>query len=120
MQWKPDKTRPLCPQICEHICVKIVSGELKPNEKLMSVREMALQTGVNPNTVQRSFEMLDREGLIYSVPASGWYVSDNVEASHTTLKEIILTKTKNFFEEMSALGLSNDQIKQYIKEWENE
>lgn len=117
MQWKPDKDRPLCPQIYEHICVKIVSGELKPDQKLMSVREMALQTGVNPNTVQRSFEMLYREGIIYSIPASGWYVANDVSAARRTLKQITDGKVKRFFEEMSALGFNAEQIKNYIKEW---
>jgi DNA-binding transcriptional regulator YhcF (GntR family) len=117
MQWKPDKDRPLCPQIYEHICVKIVSGELQPNQKLMSVREMALQTGVNPNTVQRSFEMLYRDGIIYSIPASGWYVSDDTTSAKQTLKCITDNKVKMFFEEMSALGLDTEEIKNYIKEW---
>ena len=120
MQWTPDKDRPLCPQICEHICLKIVSGELLPDQKLMSVREMALQTGVNPNTVQRSFEMLDREGLLYSVPASGWYVSSDTSLAQKTLEEIIYNKTKSYFSEMSALGLDFLSVKNYIREWENE
>ena len=54
MIWSLDKNRPLCPQICEQICVSIANGTFLPGSRLMSVREMAISAGVNPNTVQRA------------------------------------------------------------------
>ena len=120
MKLVPDKNRPLCPQICEHICSLIVSGKLIPDQKLMSVREMAISTGVNPNTIQRSFEMLYNDGLLYSVPGSGWYVSNDISKAKEKLNKTIFEKTKKYFGEMKALGLNPEEIKNYIKEWENE
>ena len=49
MTWTLDKNRPLCPQICEQVCVRIATGEFLPNSRILSVREMAIAAGVNPN-----------------------------------------------------------------------
>ncbi|MBR3988889.1 MAG: GntR family transcriptional regulator [Clostridia bacterium] len=117
MSWKLDKTRPICPQICEQICVKIAAGEFKPNERLMSVREVAVTAGVNPNTVQKSFEQLDQKGIIYSVRGSGWYVSAQTETAENEVDELIRSKTSDYFGQMNALGMDNSEIKRYVKEW---
>lgn len=117
MSWKLDKTRPICPQICEQICVKIASGEFEPNERLMSVREVAVTAGVNPNTVQKSFEQLDAKGIIYSVRGSGWYVSTQTETAKDEVSELIRSKTADYFGQMNALGMESEQIKKYVEEW---
>ncbi len=117
MSWQLDKNRPICPQICEQICVKIAKGEFAPNERLMSVREVALNAGVNPNTVQKAFEQLDAKGLIYSVRGSGWFVSENISDAKLALEELIKSKTAAYFEEMQLLGFSVSETKDYIKEW---
>ncbi len=121
MSWMLDKTRPICPQICEQICVKIAAGEFNPNERLMSVREVAVVAGVNPNTVQKSFEQLDQKGIIYSVRGSGWYVSADTQTAENEVNELIRSKTSDYFGQMNALGMDNSEIKRYVKEWnENE
>ncbi|MBQ2688204.1 MAG: GntR family transcriptional regulator [Clostridia bacterium] len=117
MSWKLDKTRPICPQMCEQICVKIASGEFEPNQRLMSVREVAVAAGVNPNTVQKSFEQLEAKGIIYSVRGSGWYVSAQTETAKDAVEKLIKSKTADFFGQMNALGLDDGQIKNYVKEW---
>ncbi len=117
MDWKPDKTRPLCPQICEHLCLLIAVGKLTPHERIWSVRETALSIGVNPNTVQRSYEMLQARGLIYSVPASGWYVSEDVAAAEEMLHRTVQQKTETYLAEMAALGQDIAAVKKLIEEW---
>ena len=117
MNWKPDKNRPLCPQICERICLMITLGEYKPQERILSVREMAVKVGVNPNTVQRSFEMLENQGIIYSVRGSGWYVGEDISLAENTINRIINEKTSAFFEEMKALGKDSNAVKKIIEEW---
>ena len=116
MVWKLDRNRPICPQICEQLSVMIASGEIKANERLMSVREVALEAGVNPNTVQKAFEQLETKGLIYSVRGSGWFV-DTEGSAKDTVEKIIFDKTSEYFEEMKRIGLTTEQIKNYIKEW---
>ena len=116
MSWKLDKNRPVCPQITEQICVKIASGEFVAGEKLPSVREVALEAGVNPNTVQKSFEQLEQSGVIYSVRGSGNFVSNNISIAKQSAVEIITQKTASYIEEMRRLGLDNAQILKYIEE----
>ncbi len=115
MGWHLDKNRPICPQICEQISVEIANGKLLPNEKLLSVREVAVSAGVNPNTVQKAFEELERMGLIYSVRSSGWYVGNATEVAKATVEEMKAAKAKTFIEAMQSLGLTTEQAIEYIK-----
>ena len=117
MSWKLDKNRPICPQITEQICVKIANGELGAGEKLPSVRDVALAAGVNPNTVQKSFEQLEQNGIIYSVRGSGCFVTDDVSVAKETIKKLTEEKTRNYFGEMKLLGFSDEEIKNYVEEW---
>ena len=117
MEWSLNKERPLCPQICEQICVGIARGEFAPGERLLSVREVAVYAGVNPNTVQRAFETLEREGVLYSVRGSGWFVAEDTTVAKAELERIIAEKTAKFFNEMQALGLEPEAVRFYVKEW---
>lgn len=117
MAWKLDKNRAICPQICEIICVNIANGSYGPNERIPSVREIAVEAGVNPNTVQKALTVLTEQGLIYPMRGSGMYVNDNNEKAVQLVDELRHTKTAEFFDEMSVLGLSDEQLKEYVKEW---
>jgi DNA-binding transcriptional regulator YhcF (GntR family) len=116
MNWTLDKSRPICPQICELICVAVANGEFSSGEKLLSVREIALLAGVNPNTVQKSFEELERRGVIHSVRCSGWYVNENTGAATDELKSLRMKMTEDYIKDMSKLGCNLDEIIKYINE----
>ena len=120
MAWNLDKKRPLCPQICEHLCILIASGSLKPGDRLMSVRDVALSASVTPNTVQKSFEQLEQKGIIFSKRGSGWYVSDNAAIAKEVLSDLIRSKTLSYIGDMRSLGISDDEIINYVKEYSNE
>ena len=117
MEWKLDRTRPVSPQICERIYVGIASGEIAPGEKLMSVRDVALAAGVNPNTVQKSFEELERSGAVYSVRGSGWYASENTDAAKAMLDRIVSSKIAAFVCEMKSLGVDGGKVREYMEEY---
>ena len=117
MDWRLDKKRPICPQICEKLCVLIASGELNAGDRLMSVRDVALHAGVTPNTVQKSFEQLEQQGVIFSKRGSGWFVSENTEIANEVLNSLIRSKTINYLNDMQALGLDKKEIIQIIKEF---
>ncbi len=117
MDWTLNKKQPLCPQIYEQICVGIAKGEFQPGERLMSVREVAGAAGVNPNTVQKAFENLEQDGILYSVRGSGWFAGEDTEKALEVLQKIIAEKTAAYFNEMDALGLAPEAVKQYVKEW---
>lgn len=117
MDWSIDKSRAICPQICEQLCMRIAKGELKPGTRLISVRELAVQAGVNPNTVQRSFEVMEGQGIVHSVRGSGWFVAEDILKAQETLSRIINEKTAEYFEIMKTLGMSTENIKKYVEEW---
>ena len=118
MNVRLDKSRPVGPQICEGVCVAVVRGEFTPGQRLPSVRDMALELGVNPNTVQRAFEQLESQGVLRSERGAGWFVSDNTAAAHDLRQTKAQEKISAFFWEMAGLGLSPEEIKNLVKEWE--
>ena len=117
MDWFIDRNRPICPQICEQRCLRIATGTFAPHEKLLSVRDIAVAAGVNPNTVQRSFEELDRKGILYSVRGSGWFVGEDISLAKAILDELLSQKTADYFATMQQLGMDAAAVKEYVKEW---
>ena len=69
-----DSNRPIYLQICDSICERILAGVLKPEERILSVRELGAELGVNPNTVARSYEKLTDEGVIQTRRGLGYFV----------------------------------------------
>ena len=116
MDWKLDKKRPLCPQICEQLCVMIAKGRFNAGERLMSVRDVAVDAGVTPNTVQKSFEQLEQKGVIYSIRGSGWYVSENTQVAREALYDLVRSKTEAYLSDMRSLGLNKKEILSQIGE----
>ena len=80
MDWKLNKSLPLIPQISERLCLAVACGEFKPNQRVLSVREVAVIAGANPNTVQHAFENLESKGVLYSVRGSGWFVCEDISS----------------------------------------
>lgn len=120
MDWRLDKKRPICPQICEKLCVLVASGRLNAGDRLMSVRDVAMNAGVTPNTVQKSFEQLENQGVIYSRRGAGWYVSDSAEVANQVLNDLVHTKTVQYLNDMESLGLGKREIIDIIKEFRYE
>ena len=79
MAWNLDSDRPIYAQILERIQRQIVSGEYAPGTKIPSVRELAAQAGVNPNTMQKALSELERSGLVVTMRTSGRVVTEDME-----------------------------------------
>lgn len=77
-----------------------------PGEKLPSVRELAAEAGINPNTVQRAFSELEREGLIYTQRATGKYVTENADEIKSARQALAKTQVAEFLSNMQSLGYS--------------
>ena len=80
-------------QICDAICEQILSGTLRPDERIPSVREYGAEIGVNPNTVMRSYEKLTNEGIIYNRRGIGYFISPDA------LQTVLEAQRKEFMEE---------------------
>lgn len=81
--------RPIYEQIVDKISELILNGVLKPDEKMPSVRNLAMELSINPNTIQRAYGELERRGFLYSVKGKGNFVSDNKELLEIRQIEII-------------------------------
>lgn len=120
MKWIIDKNRPICPQICEQICVAIASKKLLSREKVYSVRELALKLGVNPNTVQKSYDILEEKGIIFSVRGSGWFVNEDTTIANEVVKKVVEAKVLSFLQEMEQLGFDEEMVKKYLEDRKGE
>ena len=117
---KLDKARPICPQIEEQLCIMIARGDYKPGERIMSVRDMAVEASVNPNTVQKAFEGLEAKGLLTSVRGSGGFLGENPEKATEIVNDLIKNVTGEYLKRMRELGLDTDKIIELIRSDANE
>ena len=81
--------RPIYIQLVDGFRNQILSGVLQPGEKLPSVRELAMQLSINPNTIQRAYRQLEAAGWIATVPGKGCFVSDLPEAAAEGQKQLL-------------------------------
>lgn len=116
MTWELGSGRPIYAQLMEQIQQKILSGEYKPGDKLKSVRDLATEASVNPNTMQKALEKLEEKGLVYSQRTSGRYISENRELFAQMREEIALEQTEEFLKKMYQLGIDTEEIIRIIQE----
>ncbi|AMW99000.1 MULTISPECIES: GntR family transcriptional regulator [Rummeliibacillus] len=110
-------SKPIYIQIADHLSSQIVRGEIKPGEKLPSVREMAIVSGVNPNTVQRTYSEMERMGIVETKRGQGTFVIQNeeiVDSLKTQLQREIIDR---FVQSMRGLGLSEEDITEGLKQY---
>ena len=108
-------SRPIYEQIKDGLRRMVVSGALAPDEKLPSVRALATQLSINPNTIQRSYNELEAEGLIYSVPGTGSFVSPDRSADLRRRLELT-EKFREIAAELRYLGVGQEELLALIKE----
>ena len=117
MAWTFDEKSPIYLQIAYRVKLKIASKELSMGQQLLPVREFAQEAGVNPNTVQRAFQELEKEGLVYSARTSGRFVAEDEKLIDQKRHEIAQSLMKNFVTEMAAIGFSSAEIKAIITDY---
>ena len=106
---------PIFIQVVESMKLQIMSGKLHPGDKISSVRELALELGVNPNTIQRAFNELERDGFIRTERAVGRYVADNTKLIEDYKKQEIKKKMDHFLQQMNMLGMNEEDIIAYLQ-----
>lgn len=112
-------------QIADRICDEILAGNLVPEARIASVREYAATLEVNANTVMRSYEYLDRLGVIFNRRGIGFFVTPTAPALIRSLRRETFLKgeTQYFFQQFQLLGISPEELtemyKQYIKDNES-
>lgn len=110
MAWDLNSDRPIYAQILEKLQVRIVCGTYKPGEWLPSVRDLAAEANVNPNTMQRAFTELERSGLVTTQRNMGRVVTQDVQLIETAKHRMAVTQMNSFFVNMRQLGYSDNEI----------
>ena len=108
-------SRPIYEQIRDGLRKLIVTGALGADEKLPSVRALAAQLAINPNTIQRAYNELEGEGYIYSVPGKGSFAAANAAADSAHRAEL-LVQVRELLSELRYLGVSQQELLELVKE----
>ena len=116
MPWNLDSSRPIYLQIIERVQMDIITGRYQPGDKLPSVRDLAQEAAVNPNTMQKALSELERSGLIYSQRTSGRFITEDKELIHQMKKELAAAEVSAFVAHMKQLGLTPEEIRQLLAE----
>lgn len=124
MEWTFKPGLPIYTQIIDQIKMGVASGAFKSGQKLPSVREMALEAQVNPNTMQRALAELERDGIVYAERTSGRFVTKEEGKLNDLQKSLSLQFVGEFFRNLEKLGMSKEEIVKevtdYIKNDEEE
>ena len=119
MEWVFRNDQPIYSQLVEKIKLGIVSGLLPPGARLNSVRDMAMEAGVNPNTMQRALQELEREGLVFSQRTAGRFVTEDTGVIDGVKKTLAKGQIERFLKSMGELGYDREGIIALLKEEEN-
>lgn len=111
-----DPNLPIYLQIMNFVKKLIVRGILRPGDKVPSVRDMALFLGVNPNTVQKAYEELEREGTIFTRRGQGNFVSEDENIVDKIKERMVKDLIEKYRKELEELGLSKEEIFNLLKE----
>ncbi|HZK27052.1 MAG TPA: GntR family transcriptional regulator [Thermoclostridium sp.] len=110
MPWDLKSDRPIYAQLIEQIELKICSGVYALGSKLPSVRELAQEASVNPNTMQRALSKLEESGLVYANRTEGRYVTEDVKMVKSVKSRLAQELIEDFLQNMKRLGFSETEI----------
>lgn len=110
MDWNFRSDQPIYSQLTQRLTEAIVSGIYAPGEKLPSVRELAVEAGVNPNTVQRALAELERDGLVFSQRTTGRFVTENENMIVNAKLRIADERVGEFLRSMKTLGCDKQEV----------
>jgi len=116
MPWDLSNDRPIYLQLMERIQQDIVSGVYSPGDRLPSVRDLALEAAVNPNTMQKALSELERSGLVYSQRTSGRFITEDETMLKQLKSQLAEEHIRDFFEKMRQLGFQTEETLALIQE----
>ena len=120
MSWNLNSERPIYAQIMERITMDIISGIYAPGAKLPSVRDLAQEAGVNPNTMQKALSELERTGLLFSQRTSGRFITEDFAMIEKTKEDLASIQIKEFLEKMEHIGFTKESTIQLIEKMRRE
>ncbi len=115
-----EENQPIYKQIIHLVSLKLIQKEWKLGGRIPSVRDMALQIRVNPNTVQRAYSEMERDGLIFSTRGTGRFVTEDAELIEKLKVEITQTISGRFYSEMKHLGWTTEEMVEWVQKFHQE
>ncbi len=106
--------RPIYEQVVDGVEQLALKGALPPNSQLPSVRALAMELSVNPNTIQRAYSELERRNVIFSAKGRGNFVSESIEGLRQRRLDEISTKIISLVKEARTLGATEEQLQTWI------
>ncbi|MEN6313582.1 MAG: GntR family transcriptional regulator [Clostridiaceae bacterium] len=110
MPWDLKSDRPIYAQLIEHMELKICSGVYPPGSKLPSVRDLAQEASVNPNTIQRALAKLEEDGIVYTNRTSGRFITEDANMINQVKSKLAQEQVQEFLEKMKRLGFEKKDI----------
>ncbi len=114
--WNFDSSKPVYLQLVEQITRKIIIGEYPSGEKMPTVRSLATEAKVNPNTVQKVFSLLEQSGIVVTDRTIGRYVTEDKEMIKKMGKAIAKDLCRDFIRDMKSLGYEVEEVEAILKE----
>ena len=107
-----DSNKPIYLQISDRLCERILSGDLKPEDRILSVRELGAEIGVNPNTVARSYDELTDRGVIFQKRGIGFFVCEDAKEAilKTEKQKFITEELPEFLKRANLLGINLKEL----------
>lgn len=115
MTWDLRTDRPIYLQLSEQITQRIIAGQYPPGERLPSVRDLAQDAGVNPNTMQRALAELERTGMVFSQRTSGRFITEDTEMLDEVRDKLAIKQIEEFLSKMEQLGFDAARTIQLIE-----
>ena len=115
MKFEFDNNMPIYIQLVEQMKIYIISGKFVSGDRLPSVRDLALQSKVNPNTMQKALSELEELGLIYTERTNGKFVTENKKLIDKFRNNYAKELSMQFFSNMNNIGFNNEEIFEYLK-----
>ena len=116
MKWQFSNEAPIYTQLIEQIKVGIVTGAFPPGERLPSVRDLATEAGVNPNTMQRALAELERDTLVFSQRTAGRFVTEDKAVIEKAKRSLAQRHIKTFLAAMLRLGYQPEEIGALVRQ----
>ena len=116
MAWTLDDSRPIWPQLSQQLARQIIAGVYPPGSRLPSVRELAAEAGVNPNTMQRALAQLEQEGLCRADRTAGLLVTGDTQVIEAVRRREAEGVIRQYLEGMAGLGYTREQAAELLKE----
>ena len=117
MEWNFKNGIPIYTQIIDEMTMRIASGLYEPGEKLPSVRDLAMDAGVNPNTMQRALAELERRSLVFSERTSGRFVTKEENVLKALHEDLAKKYFEEFADKLRKIGMSGEEIAGAVRRW---